>query len=191
MAFLGTGPDYNPGRVGFGPQSNLTMPYVNPNGKQQQPNGIYFGNFGNSGNFSGAPAQLTVPSDGGAPPAQQPSTGTLGAESVRATGSGPFDPTYRQNLATFAGGQFARPGGNLSFDPTGQLFGNPTGGGNAPLQGMPDSLVGQALSGNPFSFTPPTPAPQISDPLKFWQGQFLDDGTLFGGFGGGRFKSVM
>lgn len=129
-------------------------------------------------NMSGSPAMSPQPSS--------PASATLGAESVRATGSGPFDPAYRQNLATYAGGQFARPGGNLSFNPTGTLFGNPTGGGNAPVQGMPDSLIGNALSGNPFSFTPPAPSPTdnpVSDPLGWWRDQFLNDGKLFGGYG--------
>ena len=42
----------------------------------------------------------------------------VGAQSVRATGTGAFDNAYRQNLATYAGGQFARPNGSLSFNPT-------------------------------------------------------------------------
>lgn len=105
---------------------------------------------------------------------------TLGSESVRAAGSGPFDSAYRQNLATFAGGLFQRPGGNLSFNPTGNnLFGNPTGGGNAPVQGMPNSLTDMAMGGQPFSAPQPQQAsPNTSEPWKFWLNQFGDNGKL-------------
>lgn len=110
----------------------------------------------------------------------------LGPETIRATGSGPFDSAYRQNLATYSGGQFARPGGNLSFNPTdaSTFPGNPTGGGNAPLPGLPDSLIGRALGGNPFSFSPPQPAgitpdttgqPEIPD-WRFWLRQIRNQG---------------
>jgi len=89
----------------------------------------------------------------------QPTTATVKPEAIRATGSGPFDAAFRQNLATFAGGLFNRPGGNLSFNPTSnQAFGGaPTGGGNDPAIGMPSTLLQNALGGNPFSFSPPQP----------------------------------
>jgi hypothetical protein len=122
----------------------------------------------------------------------QPQPNVLGAETVRATGSGPFDSAYRQNLATYGGGNFMRPGGNLSFNPTdaSTFPGNPTGGGNAPLPGLPDSLVGRALSGNPFSYTPPspnTPSGTVppgtgnADILGFqdWLKRFLGQGSGF------------
>src|SRR6267378_1266646 len=71
---------------------------------------------------------------------------TLTPESIRATGTGPFDAAYRQNLATYAGGQFSRPGG-MSFNPTdpSTFPGNPTGGGTAPVMGMPSTLLDTAL----------------------------------------------
>lgn len=112
---------------------------------------------------------------------QQPSSNTLGAEAVRATGTGPFDAAYRQNLATYAGGQFARPGGNLSFNPTGDLFGAPSGGGNAPPPGMPYGLLDMALGGTPFRFQPPQqtlPSPTAGNGLDFWMRDFNNAGNL-------------
>lgn len=119
------------------------------------------------------------------------SSPVLGSESVRASGKGPFDSAYRQNLATYSGGQFMRPGGSMSFNPTdaSTFPGNPTGGGNAPLPGLPDSLISTAIGGNPFSFMPPTPAaaqPQNNgqpDLLSWqdWLQQFRQQG---GGFKG-------
>lgn len=105
----------------------------------------------------------------------------LGPESVRATGAGPFDSAYRQNLATYAGGQFFRPTGSLSFDPTGNLFGSPTGGGNDPVIGTGESLFGRALGGNPFSFAPPAPPVTEQQPDMFsswqdWIEQFREQG---------------
>ena len=113
---------------------------------------------------------------------EQPSN-TLQAESVRATGTGPFDSAYRQNLATYAGGQFSRPGGSMSFNPTdlSTFPGNPTGGGNAPVTGMPNTLMDMALGGQGFSFTPPkpaqtaTPAPRYGG-LQQWMDQFMRNG---------------
>lgn len=106
--------------------------------------------------------------------------GSLGPEAVRATGSGPYDSAYRQNLATYAGGQLSRPGGLLSFNPTdpNSFPGNPTGGGNAPVMGSPTGLLDQALGGSPFSYTPPAnPTPGASQNpssnyWKFWLNQF-------------------
>src|SRR5215471_20407723 len=98
--------------------------------------------------------------------------GTLGAEAIRATGTGPFDDAYRQNLATYAGGLFSRPGGFLGFNPTGtSLFGAPTGGGNAPVPGTGMSLYSQALGGNPFSVPnpPPPQVPTADDAGWGWQ----------------------
>lgn len=86
-------------------------------------------------------------------PTKGPET-VLGSDVVRATGSGPFDQAYRQNLATYAGGQMQNPG-FLGINPTGQIAGNPTGGGSAPVQGLPNDLLSMALGGQSFSFTPP------------------------------------
>lgn len=89
----------------------------------------------------------------------QPQSNVVGPQAVRATGQGPYDNAYRQDLATYAGGLFQRPNGVLSLNPTGQLSGNATGGGNAPVQGMPNTLLSQALGGQGFSFAPPQPTP--------------------------------
>lgn len=71
-------------------------------------------------------------------PSAVPGTpGVEAAGAVRSTAGGPFDSAYRQNLATFAGGDLARPeGGVLSFNP---LAADPFGGQ------MPDTLLGQAF----------------------------------------------
>jgi hypothetical protein len=108
--------------------------------------------------------------------------GTLGSEAVRATGAGPYDNAYRQDLATYAGGQFQRPGGSLSFNPTGPLFGNPTGGGNAPVQGMPNDLLSLALGGQGFGAQPTPPvAPKPKPPMQFnWQDWVQNMGGNFG-----------
>lgn len=112
----------------------------------------------------------------------------LNPEAVRATGTGPYDPAYRQNLATYAGGQFSRPGGSMNFNPTdlSSFPGNPVGGGNAPLPGLPDSLVSQALGGNPFSFQPSTqnqqPSQTGNDFVGGWQDwlrRFRGQGRMF------------
>lgn len=115
---------------------------------------------------------------------QQPPTQTLGAQAVRATGSGPFDSAYRQDLATYAGGGYAKPGGNLSFNPTGTLFGNPTGAGSAPVLGAPTDLLSQALGGNPFAAQTSSPSSssltarvgKTVDPSQQWMQQYLLNG---------------
>lgn len=116
---------------------------------------------------------------------------TLTPESIRATGSGPFDAAYRQNLATYAGGQFSRPGG-MSFNPTdpSTFPGNPTGGGTAPVTGMPSTLLDTALSGQGFSWTPPQPAQTGQNPGNFmglqqWMDNFMKNGR------GGRMGALV
>ncbi len=110
--------------------------------------------------------------------------GTLAAESVRSIGTGPFDPSYRQNLATYAGGQYGRPSGAMAFNPTSPgNIGQTIGGGNAPTFGMMQTLLSQALGGLPFSWTSPAPsAPstsassgtQTSTPdMDFWLDRML------------------
>lgn len=117
--------------------------------------------------------------------ATPPASTTLGAETVRASGTGPYDQAYRQNLATYAGGQFSRPGGSLTFNPTGNLFGNPTGGGNAPVLGTGTGLLDRALGGQPFSYAPPAPqgpSPNAANPVQGWQDwidQFRQNGRGF------------
>lgn len=128
-------------------------------------------------NSTGAPASS-------APSAPSPSSTTLAPEAIRSSGAGPFDPAYRQNLATFAGGLFARPGGNLSFNPTSnQPFGGAaTGGGDAPVMGMPNTLLQNAFGGNPFSFTPPVPASGANNSqpnttqMQDWLNSFMQNG---------------
>lgn len=102
-------------------------------------------------------------------------------EAVRATGSGPFDAAYRQNLATYAGGLSERPsGGVLSFNPTGNMFGNPSGAGTAPVLGSPTDLLSQALGGQGYkaNTTAPTPKPQSGgqDYWKFWMTDYMNRG---------------
>lgn len=124
-------PTFNPARLMLG--QHPTKPYVSTQGN----------------------AQKTVPQ-----PQQPPQPTILGAQAVRATGQGPYDPAYRQNLATYAGGDLERPGGFLGFNPTGALFGNPTGAGSAPVLGMPTDLTTSALGGQAFGAPPPpSPAP--------------------------------
>ena len=114
---------------------------------------------------------------------------TIGAQSVRPTGTGPYDAAYRQNLATYAGGLLARPHGFLGFNPTGNMFGNPVGGGNAPVQGMPTTLEEQALGGQAFG-APGLPSPQPAAPKakakapratgnwQDWVNQFRQNGRM-------------
>lgn len=181
MAAL-TDATFNPGKVLMGGPSS--SPYMNPGPAQ----------------YAGGPLQVPKqppktpadPSYGSAILNPTAPANVLGSETVRATGKGPFDSAYRQNLATYAGGNFVRPGGNLSFNPTdaSTFPGNPTGGGTAPLPGLPDSLVGTALGGNPFSFTPPAPVtPSASTPagtgntdilgFQDWLKRFLGQGSSF------------
>lgn len=98
------------------------------------------------GGYSALPAQATVPG--------QPSN-VLGPQSVRASGpSQGFDPAYLQNLATAIGGLFSRPQGNLSFNPLGNLseISQPTGFGTAPVPGLPNTLLQDAINGLAFLF---------------------------------------
>lgn len=142
------------------------------------------------------PAQVLLGSGGKATapylPAKPPSQSTaapttIGPQAVRATGAGPFDQAYRQNLATYAGGLFTRPGGGMSFNPTdpASFPGQATGGGTAPVIGMPTTLLSQALGGQPFS-SPPPAAPSSQGNLQqqgdnqWWLRQYLGQGGAFG-----------
>jgi hypothetical protein len=161
---------YNPMAIALKQPSKGTMPYV----------------MGMYGNPLAPGAQNTnMPQPGGShvlsgyqPPAPQQQN--VGPEAVRATGMGPYDPAYRQNLATYAMGQFMRPGTNFGFNPTQPLqFGQPTGGGNAPVLGMPQTLLGQALGGQEVNM--PTQQPQAASPqgggnfgnLQSWLEQYM------------------
>ncbi len=96
-----------------------------------------------------------------------PSGSMVGSGLVQATGSGPYDPAYRQNLAAYAGGQLYNPTGVMQFNPTNfsTYPGGMTGGGTAPLPGMPTTLLQQAMGGQPFSYAPPT---QAANTLNQW-----------------------
>jgi hypothetical protein len=134
------------------------------------------------------PAQVML--NGGTGAAGSPYV--VGAESIRATGQGPYDAAYRQNLATYAGGQFTRPGGQLNINPTSnnQQWGNPSGGGNDPNVGLPTTLLQQALGGSPVqaptsapsapATSPSTSAPQQPIPIQNWLEQFMQNGSNFG-----------
>src|SRR5947209_2067046 len=79
-------------------------------------------------------------------------SGNLGNASGAVRPSGPsqgFDSSYLQNLATNVGGTFMRPSGGLNFNPLGNLsdIKSPAmGGGNAPLPGLPQTLLGYQQS---------------------------------------------
>jgi hypothetical protein len=132
------------------------------------------------------------------PQQAQPQQTVLGAESVRATGQGPFDSAYRQNLATYGGGQFARPGGTLGFNPTAQFgqlgslssMGQPNGAGTAPLMGSPTDLLSMALGGQAVSAPQPTtPATSTTTSPAWkrpdwqqWLNQLQNQGGLLRGY---------
>lgn len=118
-------------------------------------------------------------------PAQPQQPKVLGAEAIRATGSGPYDPAYRQDLATYAGGLFQRPGGFLGLNPTGSLSGNPTGGGNAPVPGTQNDLLSMALGGQSFLSPPAQQAKPASAPAK--QQKPANDNFLERYLGAGRY----
>lgn len=168
-----------------------------------QPGQVLFGNTG-AGPYMQTGQDAGYQNTQGAGTAQPttPSTGIMGTpnvvgpETIRATGSGPFDAAYRQNLATYAGGLTQRPGGYMGFNPTGDLSdvqSSPTGGGNAPVMGSPTTLLSQALGGMPFSFQPPQPTtdpgsgsqdgsgiPMGYGGMQYWLQQFRQNGSNFG-----------
>lgn len=120
-------------------------------------------------NPSGGRGLFTTGASTGTPrkPTEQaqatPQSNVVQSQTVRATGTGPYDNAYRQDLATYAGGLASRPGGNLSFNPTGNMFGNPSGGGNAPVLGGPTDLLSAALGGQAITPTQPQ-SPQPAQP---------------------------
>jgi hypothetical protein len=80
----------------------------------------------------------------------------LAPQAIRPTSFGKFDPQYGQNLATNIGQAFQRPQSStpLQFNPYGNLgdanVSYPSlGGGNAPLQGLPSTLLQWAQMFNP------------------------------------------
>ena len=138
------------------------------------------------------PSQVSLGAGGAGPYINTGGGGSkvVGPETVRATGGGSGDAQWRQNLATFSGGQFARPGGSLNFNPLSNnpFGGAPTGGGNAPQMGMPSTLLQMALGGQPFSWNqpkPPTASPTPSGASTMnspndWLSQYMSQGNNFG-----------
>lgn len=182
----GFGTSYNPTAVAMG--RNSGGPYLwsgrgnKPPTPGPAPGPGSVGPVSAGGPFSGS-SPATPPTPPAAPAAPTTPPNTLAPESIRATGTGPFDPQYRQNLATYAGGQFSRPSGGLNFNPTDPTTfpGQPTGGGSAPVTGMPSSLMDMALGGQGFSWTPPPAAQTATSPGNFqtmqqWMNQFLMNG---------------
>lgn len=159
--------EWNPMRVGLG--GSGSGPYARP--------GSNIIKAGQVNATNTAPAQTST---------------TVGPESIRATGTGPGDASWRQNLATFSGGQFQRPGGFLGFDPTSaQPFGGAaTGGGTAPVMGMPSTLLSMALGGQPFSFAPPAPQQQPQSTPSGDSTFMNGDDWLSRYMGGGRMVSL-
>lgn len=107
----------------------------------------------------------------------QPPGSVLGPNTVRASQTSGFDPSYAQNLAISAGGLFTNPG-NLSFNPFGNLSDIPSqsiGFGNAASLGLPQNWLQQALMGQGFSYGAPSTSGTGT----------VQGGGTFGGSGGG------
>jgi hypothetical protein len=124
-------------------------PYINPGAKMQSPVAPQQPSV-----YSTMPATTQMGS------LQNTAMGGAGQNQVRATGpTAGFDPSYLQNLATSDAASFTRPSGGLNFNPLGNLTGLPgqgvSGGGNAPVPGMPQGMLTQALAANP-TFQPGT-----------------------------------
>jgi hypothetical protein len=129
---------------------------------------LYMGpSGGNSPFWGGQPPQN--PNGPFTPAGPVPPPNVLAPDAVRATGpSQGFDAAYLQNLASSIGNLFARPQGNLSFNPLGNLsdISSPSSmGGTTPSPGLPLTMLQNALNGLGFSYTPsapPTPTPDFS-----------------------------
>jgi hypothetical protein len=133
---------------GGGSVGPITRPVTQPAGPGRGPGSV-------------GPITNPVVATGASPnvPAPAPPEGSvLGAQTIRATGDAKgYDPSYLQNLATSIGGLFARPQGNMNFNPLGNLSEiSPPGGqtGNAPSPGAPETWLQQALNGLSFLFKP-------------------------------------
>ena len=97
---------------------------------------------------------------------QKPPTQNLGAQGILATGKGPGGAAYGQNLATYAGRSVPATAGRLavqSFPDWTESVRAERGGGNAPSTGIPQTLLGQAQGGQPYSPTPPPAPPATSN----------------------------
>jgi hypothetical protein len=140
-------------------------------------------NIGAVGNVARIPGGPPPP---GMPPVSAPSDGSvLGAQTIRPTGpSQGYDPGYLQNLATSIGALFARPQGNLSFNPLGNLSEvSPASGigGTAPGLGAPLTWLQQALNGLGFSFGSPATAPPVTSGKSVGDNGGADTGGKRGG----------
>jgi hypothetical protein len=163
MAAMGV--NYNPASVMMGSPARAGSPYLP------------------TSPIKPAPERPNAPASTSAP------TSTLAAVGNRATGpSSGYDPAYLQNLVTYGAGQFQQPSGGFNFNPTNinTFPGAPTGGGNAPVLGMPNTLLSQAQGGQAFSWMPPEPVQQFSalpgqstvnTSLQDWIKQFMMGGT--------------
>jgi hypothetical protein len=115
-------------------------------------NPIQTGPVGIPGSGRGFPVSAPNPQVGPTPGGPTPMQGGDPSGGVRATGpTAGFDPSYLQNLATSDAGIFSRPAGGLSFNPLGNLasISGTSGGGNAPVAGIPQGMLTQALAANP------------------------------------------
>ncbi len=176
-------PNFNPAQVMMG--NKPPMPYPISGAPARPVSGPYMPTSPLKPPVKGVPARPVGNPDTPAGPVGPPSN-IMGSEAVRATGTGPYDNAYRQDLATYAGGGFQKPGGFLGLNPTGPISGNPIGGGNAPIQGMPNDLLSMALGGQGFSFAPPQPKTM---PKAVQTGNWQDwlqslTGQFGGNFGG-------
>lgn len=145
--------------------------------------GLYIGGAGTNpfSGFGGGPpafggkppmANNGQPMTNGAPTAPPQPPNVLGAQAVRATGDPKgYDSSYLQNLATAIGGLFnnSKQGGNvMSLNPLGDLSDiSPSSGmgGNAPLPGIPNTWLQDALNGLGFKFGAPA-APKPAGPTN-------------------------
>lgn len=161
------------------PRFNFGAPDVQIGANPDAPREGPVGNTPLVPQYSGLPAQTSVPTKPG---------NVLGPQAIRASGpSQGFDPSYLQNLATAIGGLFSgnRTGNTTSFNPLGNLSeisGSSGMEGNAPQQGLPLTWLQQALNGLGFNWQPSAPPA----PPRIGGGGVGGGGGNRGGPGGGR-----
>jgi len=134
---------------------------------------LYIGSPGIATTLTSKPIKAMPPRAGSPVNPMSGPSNTLGPQAIRPTGpTQGFDPAYLQNLATAIGGLFSRPQGNLSFNPLGDLSGisQKTGFGNAPVPGIPGTMLQDALNGLGFGGSLTTPQQvqpqQPTSPIK-------------------------
>ncbi len=117
------------------------------------------------------PTPTPTPTPAPAPTPTPPGPGPVEPGLVRFEGLNEFDPNYAQNLAVFGGGMLQRPVNELSFNPFSQNpfqgSGQPSGGGNSPVLGLPPTLLQNALAnssatGGPGATNHPSPTSPTS-----------------------------